>query len=89
MKLETKVKPGTMVKLIDDLPDDPMYNADPWEDYYYLRDPKSLKILHDVWIKTGDVCIVMDSNSDFAGVVVFTPRGHLGWISKEKMEVVK
>lgn len=89
MKLETKVKPGTMVKLIDDLSVDPMYNVSPWEDYYYLRDPKSLKILHSVWIKTGEVCIVVDSDSDFTGVVVFTPRGHLGWISKEKMEIVK
>jgi hypothetical protein len=89
MKSGTKVKPGTMVKLIDDLSVDPMYNMSPWEDYYYLRDPKSLKILYSVWIKTGEVCIVVDSDSDFTGVVVFTPRGHLGWINKEKMEIVK
>lgn len=89
MKIETKVKPGTMVKLVESLSDDPMYNQYPWEDYYYLRDPKSLKILHNVWIKTGEVCIVVESDSDFIGVVVFTPRGHLGWIGKEKMEVIK
>jgi hypothetical protein len=89
MKSGTKVKPGTMVKLIDELPEDPMYNSNPWEDYYYLRDPNSLKVLHSVWIKTGEICIVVDSDSSFTGLVVATPRGHLGWIGKEKMEIVK
>ena len=85
----TRVKPGTMVKLADNLPDDPMYNLHPWEDYYYLRDPTSLKILRNVLVKTGEICIVVNSESDFTGLLIVTPRGHLGWISKEKMEVIK
>lgn len=85
----TKVKPGTMVKLADNLPEDPMYKLDPWEDYYYLRDPKTFKILRNVWIKTGEICIVIDSESDFTDLLIITPRGHIGWIGKEKMEVVK
>jgi hypothetical protein len=66
-----------------------MYNAGPWEDYYYLRDPRSLKILHNVWIKTGEICIVLETLANSTGISVVTPRGHVGWIGKEKLEIIK
>ncbi len=76
-----------MVKIIDDLPDDPKYQLDLLRyDFYFLRDPKQFSILN-VWIKQGEICIVVDQ--DFFGVVVLTPRGHIGWIGKEKMEILK
>jgi hypothetical protein len=69
------------------LPDDPMYQTSLWEtDLHFLRDPFTLKI-SDVWIEQKDLCVVVDQ--DTAGVVVLTPRGNVGWIGKERMEIVK
>jgi hypothetical protein len=69
------------------LPDDPMYQTSLWEtDLHFLRDPFTLKI-SDVWIEQKDLCVVVDQ--DTAGVVILTPRGNVGWIGKERMEIVK
>lgn len=87
MKRGTNVKPGTLVKLIDGLSDDPMYQTQDWEDYYYLRDPASLKVSNRSWVKTGEVNIVIES--DHSGLVICNTRGQIGWIGKEKMEVIK
>jgi len=87
VKNGTRVKSGVLVKLVDGLTDDPMYQLNMWEDYFYLRDPFSLKISNRSWIKTGEICIVI--RSDHSGLVVCNPRGELGWIGKEKMEVIK
>lgn len=76
-----------MVMLAKGLPDDPMYQTSLWEtDLHFLRDPFTLKI-SDVWIEQKDLCVVVDQ--DTAGVVVLTPRGNVGWIGKERMEIVK
>jgi len=87
VKKGTSVKPGTLVKLIDGLPDDPMYQTQDWEDYYYLRDPTSLKISDRSWVKTGEINIVIESN--YSGLVICNARGQVGWIGKNKMEVIK
>lgn len=87
MKSGTKIKPGTLVKLIDEMPGDPMYQTNMWEDYYYLRDAASFKMSRSAWIKTGEVSLVI--GSDHSGIIICNPRGQVGWISKEKMEVVK
>jgi len=82
----TKIKRGSLVTLIKDLKDDPKYQVSMWEmDHYFLRDRFSLKI-SNVWIKQGDICIAIDQ--DYSGIVVLTPRGMVGWIGKEKMEIV-
>ena len=87
MRNETKVKSGTLVKLINNSTNDPMYQLELWEDYYFLRDPRSMKILNETWIKESDLCIVV--GSDHTGLIITTPRGQTGWIGKDKMEVVK
>ena len=87
MLKKTKVKIGSMVMLAKGLPDDPMYQTSLWEtDLHFLRDPFTLKI-SDVWIEQNDLCIVVDQ--DAAGVVILTPRGKVGWIGKERMEIVR
>jgi hypothetical protein len=87
MLKKTKVKIGSMVMLAKGLPDDPMYQTSLWEtDLHFLRDPFTLKI-SDVWIEQKDLCVVVDQ--DTAGVVILTPRGNVGWIGKERMEIVK
>jgi len=83
----TKVKPGTLVMLAKDLKDDPKYQISLWEnDYHFLRDPFSLKI-SNVWVQRGDVCVVI--KQDYSGITILIPRGHIGWIGKERMEVIK
>jgi len=83
----TKVKQGCLVTIAKDLNDDPKYQISIWEqDYHFLRDPFSLKI-SNVWIKQGDICMVIEQ--DYSGITVLTPRGHIGWIGKERMEVIK
>lgn len=87
MLKKTKVKKGTLVSLAKNLPDDPRYQTSLWEtDLHYLRDPFTLKI-SNVWIEQNDLCVVVDQ--DESGVVILTPRGNLGWIGKERMEIVK
>jgi len=87
MLKRTKVKVGSMIMLAKDLPDDPMYQTSLWEtDLHFLRDPYTLKI-SKVWINKGDVCIVIEQDS--SGFIVLTPRGSIGWIGKERMEIVK
>jgi len=89
VKKETKVKPGTLVKIRAGLEDDPKYQRNPWNDdaRYFLRDPETLGMLPDTWAVPGEPCIVVDQ--DLIGVVILTPRGKIGWIGKEKVEVVK
>jgi len=83
----TKVKRGSLVQLKKDLNEDPKYQISMWEpDYHFLRDPFSLK-LTNVWIQPGDVCVVVEQ--DYTGLVVLTPRGNVGWIGKERLEIIK
>ena len=87
MLKKTKVKKGVLVSLAKNLPDDPMYQTSLWEtDLHFLRDPFTLKI-SGVWIDKGDVCIVIEQDS--SGVIILTPRGEIGWIGKERMEIVR
>lgn len=87
MRRTTKIKKGLLVSLCRDLPDDPRYQTSLWEsDLHYLRDPYTLKI-SNVWIDKDDLCIVIDQDS--SGLVILTPRGLLGWIGKERMELVR
>jgi hypothetical protein len=87
MLKSTKVKLGAMVTLAKGLPDDPMYQTSLWEaDLHFLRDPFTLKI-SNVWIEQNDLCIVV--GQDASGFTILTPRGCVGWIGKERMEVIK
>ena len=90
MKRWTKVKKGTLIKLIDDLSDDPAYKNQLkfWEneDAHFLRDPDTHKIIN-VWIMQGEVCIVLDQ--DRFGLKILTPRKQVGWIGKERVEVIR
>jgi len=87
MLRRTKVKIGSMVVLAKGLPDDPMYQTSLWEtDLHFLRDPFTLKI-SGVWIEQRDICIVIDRIG--TGFVLLTPRGEIGWIGKERMEIVR
>lgn len=89
MKKETKVRHGTLVRIKTGMKDDPQHQPNLWnDDYrYILRDPHSLKIAHELWIVPGEPCIVV--GSDRIGLTVLTPRGHVGWIAKEKMESLR
>lgn len=83
----TKVKIGSLVTLAKNLKDDPKYQISMWEsDYHFLRDPFSLKISNS-WIEYGDICITVKQDS--SNIMILTPRGCLGWIGKERMEIVK
>jgi len=82
-----KVKKGTLVALSEDVNANLKYQFPLWDsDFYFLRDPFSMKISNS-WIKFGDICIVVDQ--DKSKIMVLTPRGGVGWISKEKMEIIK
>ena len=84
----TKVKVGSLVKIMDDVADDPMYQLKFWEeDKFFLRDPNNMSVLREVWISPGEVCTVVGQHSH--GLVILTPRSHVGWIGKETMEIVK
>lgn len=88
MNKGTKVKNGTLVKLIDELLHDPKYQLTLWDDeYYFLREPKTFKLEKNIWIKKNELCMVV--NQDYAGLIVLNRRGQVGWIGKDKMEIVK
>lgn len=92
MKTTTSVKPGSMVQLINDLTYDPMYNTrigPGWEDFYFLRDQKSGKIMNGAWIKAGEICLVISGEPYSPELVILSPRGHVGCIGKEKLEFIK
>ena len=87
MKKTTRVKPGSMVKLIEGLRPDTLHQTSFWEeDLYFLRDPDTFKITN-TWVTFGEISIVVSQDPE--GLLIMTPRGHTGWIGKEKMEVVR
>lgn len=69
------------------MPVDPRYQTAFWDnDAHFLRDPDTMQ-LSKRWISGGEVCLVVGQDLD--GLVVLNPRSQVGWIGKERMEVVK
>jgi len=86
-----KIKRGSLVQLKKDLGlflnENSKYQISMWEmDHYFLRDRFSLKLIN-AWVQPDDVCIVV--KQDHTGLVILNPRGNVGWIGKERLEIIK